>query len=202
MAKLAMKKIEIVALLCDSKNIIERLQRRGVVELTNISDENLVKLNTSSSIAGFEKNLSLAKNAYEIIKSHYDAKKSPLSFLEGRKSMTTADFAKETKKAPEIRHACNAVMSLNGQISKAENEISRLRTRADSLASWKNLDIPPDYAGTANSYCFCAVIPGSVSVDDIYAKANEYDEQLDLHAEVVNRQKEYTNVFFMGTSKN
>ena len=33
MAKLKMKKIEMIALLTDSKKIIELLQRRGVVEL-------------------------------------------------------------------------------------------------------------------------------------------------------------------------
>ena len=197
MAKLAMKKIEIVALLCDSKNIIERLQRRGVVELTNISDENLVKLNTAASINGFEKNLSLARRAYEAINALYDRNKSPLSLLEGRRVMSTADFAAHIEKTPELLHICNIVMSLSGEISKKKSEISALRTRADLLKPWENLDISPDFSGTTETICFCAVIPDSVTADDIYIKASEFDENLDLHAEVINCQKEYTNVFFM-----
>ncbi len=39
--KLQMQKIEIIALYKDSQNVIERLQRRGVVELINIEDERL-----------------------------------------------------------------------------------------------------------------------------------------------------------------
>ena len=44
MAKLHMCKIEIVSLLRDSRSIVERLQRRGVVELTDVSDDRLVKI--------------------------------------------------------------------------------------------------------------------------------------------------------------
>ena len=42
MAKLKMKKIEMIALLTDSKKIIELLQRRGVVELCENPDEELM----------------------------------------------------------------------------------------------------------------------------------------------------------------
>ena len=65
MSKLQMQKIEIIALYKDSQNVVERLQRRGVVELINIEDERLVKINTNASIAAFERNISTANAALE-----------------------------------------------------------------------------------------------------------------------------------------
>ncbi len=197
MAKLAMKKIEIVALLCDSKNIIERLQRRGVVELTNITDEGLAKINTSASIAKFEQNLAAAENAYDIINRVYDKKKNPLSLLEGRRAMSTAEFAKQIKNAPNILHVCNIVISLSGRISKDRNQISRLNTKIDTLMPWERLDVSPDLGGTDSTVCFCAALPRSVSQEEIYSLAADFDGGLDLYAEVITCRKEYTNVFFM-----
>ena len=55
MAKLKFKKIEIIALITDSKNVVERLQRRGAVELVNIEDEELIKMNTNAETAQFER---------------------------------------------------------------------------------------------------------------------------------------------------
>ena len=62
-----MKRIEIAALLSDSKKIVERLQRRGVVEICDNTDEELVRLNTQAMIGVFEKNLNLAEQAKEIM---------------------------------------------------------------------------------------------------------------------------------------
>ena len=60
MAKLKMKRIEIIALQQERKNIVERLQRREVVQFEEVTDAALVKLNTSSNIAQFEKYLEAA----------------------------------------------------------------------------------------------------------------------------------------------
>ena len=61
MAKCKMKRIEIAALLSDSKKIVERLQRRGVVEICDNTDEELVRLNTQAMIGVFEKNLNFGR---------------------------------------------------------------------------------------------------------------------------------------------
>ncbi|MDE6092594.1 MAG: hypothetical protein K2G14_05810, partial [Ruminococcus sp.] len=55
MAKLRMKKIELIALLTDSKKIVELLQRRGVVEISQNDDEALDNTNVTAVIGEFEK---------------------------------------------------------------------------------------------------------------------------------------------------
>ena len=50
-----MKKIEMIALLTDSKKIIELLQRRGVVELCENPDEELMDTSVAAVVSEFEK---------------------------------------------------------------------------------------------------------------------------------------------------
>ena len=85
MAKCKMQHIEIAALLSDSKRIVERLQRRGVVEICDNSDEELVRVSTQATIAVFEKNLNLAVQAREILAKYLPAKASLLDFLKGKR---------------------------------------------------------------------------------------------------------------------
>ena len=83
MAKLQMQKIERAALLKDSQNIIERLQRRGVVELVNIEDDRLVKMNTNSMTAQFDRSLNTANTALEYLKPYSEKKGSLFDSLNG-----------------------------------------------------------------------------------------------------------------------
>ena len=50
-----MKKVELIALLTDSKKIIEFLQRRGVVEISSNDDEELDTTNVTAIVGEFEK---------------------------------------------------------------------------------------------------------------------------------------------------
>ena len=89
MAKCKMKRIEIAALLSDSKKIVERLQRRGVVEICDNTDEELVRLNTQAMIGVFEKNLNLAEQAKEIMARYVPVKTGLFDSLRGRRELTT-----------------------------------------------------------------------------------------------------------------
>ena len=55
MSKLRMKKIELIAMLTDSKKIIELLQRRGVVEICSNTDDELMDTNVTAAVGVFEK---------------------------------------------------------------------------------------------------------------------------------------------------
>ena len=95
MAKLQMQKIEMIALYKDSQNIIERLQRRGVLELLNEEDENLIKLNTNASVAQFERHINTAVSALEHLEHYCGTKASIFDSLNGRKAMSTSQFAEQ-----------------------------------------------------------------------------------------------------------
>ena len=141
MAKCKMKRIEIAALLSDSKKIVERLQRRGVVEICDNTDEELVRLNTQAMIGVFEKNLNLAEQAKEIMARYVPVKTGLFDSLRGRRELTTEAFGKQVEQAERMLKKCYDIVSLEKQIHDASEEMIRQRTQMDALEPWRKLDV-------------------------------------------------------------
>ena len=81
-----MKRIEIISLLTDGKSIIERLQRRGVVDLLQYEipdDQNgIEKIDTSPSIQLFERNSAAVRQALAILNEYSPEKQSIMASFE------------------------------------------------------------------------------------------------------------------------
>ncbi len=176
MSKVEMRKIEIVALNRDRKKIIERLQRRRAVEISEISDERLSKIKTDSNIAAFERNLSNAVSALECL-NRYTAFKAPLlSELNGRKAVSTKDFAKNVAKANEYLSVCHSILDLSKSVDEATAAEEKLRVQADMLKPWIGLSVPIGMTGTRTVRIFTGTLSGQHSAkeieDDITARIN------------------------------
>ena len=159
MAKVPMMKIEIVGMLADAQHIVERLQRRGVVELENVSDPSLVKLETAGSVATFEKNLAAAETALQILDRYSAPKKPLLASLYGRKMISTADFAEQKEKTGQTLNLCYRVAELDREIRDRESEIRQDEVRRDSLLPWKTYPFAGSTAGTAASVLLTGLLP-------------------------------------------
>ncbi len=160
MAKLQMQRIEIIALSADSKNIVERLQRRGAVELTDETDEKIVKLNTNSLTAMIERNLTTAESALEYLKLFSETKKSPFDALAGRRAMSTQKFAQRKEETDKTLSLCRQALDYEKKISGAESEIAKAQTEIDSLKPWLGLDLPRGFSGTKTTDTYIGSIPG------------------------------------------
>ena len=79
-----MKKIEIIGLLQDRKKIIERLQRRGIVEIIDFNEDGFSKLDTRSSISQFEKNMNSAISARNIFMKRFPNKMGLFECFKGK----------------------------------------------------------------------------------------------------------------------
>jgi len=155
-----MKRIEIAALLSDSKKIVERLQRRGVVEICDNTDEELVRLNTQAMIGVFEKNLNLAEQAKEIMARYVPVKTGLFDSLRGRRELTTEAFGKQVEQAERMLKKCYDIVSLEKQIHDASEEMIRLRTQMDALEPGRKLDVSMAAASTRRTRCFAGSLPG------------------------------------------
>ena len=83
MAKLRMKKIELIAPLTDSKKIIELIQRRGVIEIC--SDDNELEQTNVTAITGeFERFRAVISESLEILEKYAPEKKSIADMFGGR----------------------------------------------------------------------------------------------------------------------
>lgn len=192
MAKLEMQKIEAVALLKDGENIINRLQRRGVVEIYNNEDDELAKISTNASIAGFERSISTAVSALECIGRYCGNKASLLDSLNGRKEISTKKFGELKEQTDKTINLCYSVLEYAKKIGVLQNEIAKQRTAADILKPWGNLDIPRNFSGTKTTRAFIGTFPGEIDADSIENAISERDESACAYAEIVFTQKEQT----------
>lgn len=188
-AKLEMKKIEIAALLKDSKRMIERLQRRGVVELQNIEDENLMKLNTAASISQFEKARSTAVSALTVL-NRYCPKKSALKDLTfSRRAVEKHEFGKTAEKIDQYMNTAYRINALERKIGESLTDISKCKVRMDSLKPWLALDIPQNFGGTRSTACFIGTVRGFYTADTL--KADFHDRAV---FEVIHAEKDRTEL--------
>ena len=192
MAKLKMKKIEIIALLTDSKKVIELLQRRGVVEICRNSDEELIRTNVTAVSGEFEKFRMNAVQALEVLDRYAPEKKPLTDMLNGRQEVEKHDFGREAMQIEKIMNIASEINKNSKIISDVQSQTAELEMRRDALKYWENLDIPLNFKGTAETCAFIGSFPESISAEEI-------EEQLPegCCAEVVSQTKERTNVFII-----
>lgn len=192
MAKLQMKKIEMIALLEDSKSIIERLQRRGVMEIYNCDDEELAKLNTAGIISVFDRNLSVAKNALELLNMRSGKKESMLSSLNGRKAVSTEKFAKNKEFTDETLSMCYSVLDCSKKIAECNNEIAKLQTQIDVLKPWVGLELSQGFKGTKLTRSYIGTFPDMVEAETIEQHLLNTDENAVADVDIISSRKEQT----------
>lgn len=197
MAKLKMQKIEIIGFLADSKKILERLQRRGAVEITDINDENLIKINTQTSISNFEKNLSTAKSALECLLKYSPQKSYLFDGLNGRRTITTDEFAKRKSNNSQILHICHDILKNSRTIASLKNEQIKNSIKAEQLKQWIKLDIPLSFSGTKSTVCFTGSITGSKTYNEVLDLIKNVSPDISPYIEIINARKEKTDIFVM-----
>ena len=154
-----MTKIELVGLLADAQHIIERLQRRGVVELENYSSPELVKLETAASVATFGKNLAAAEAALAILENYGAPKKTLLSSLYGRKLLSTDAFAEKKEKTAKTQELCYRIAELERDKKALEAEIGQTALHRDQLLPWQNFPFGEKALSTRSTVTLPGLLP-------------------------------------------
>ena len=192
MAKLKMKRMEIIALQEERKNIVERLQRREILQFEEVSDPALVKLNTSSNISQFEKYIESASQAREILAGRVIRKKGLLSGFEGRREIEKGDFSRFIEKSGYYIKLCYDIIEANKTIEQNIMQIARMEASEKNLAKWLSLDISLGHRGTRATRCFIGSFPAPVSPETI-SKHMEEGGAEEVFVEIVDSSKFYTS---------
>ena len=187
-AKLKMQKIEIIGLMQDSKKIVERLQRRGIVELTDIKDDRLVKLNTAQSVSLFEKNKTKLEHALEILERFSPEKASVKYMFKGKAEIEKHDFGKKAEMLEKVMKTAAEIELLDKSCTDAKNENARLVLKKNNLSFWLPLDIPTGFKGTENTAFFIGSIPESISTEEL---SEQLPESSDIN--IISTSKTQTN---------
>ena len=196
MAMLQMQRIFIYALKKDRKPILELLQRRGVVEISDIIPEDNVfhKTDVSHAKSSFEKSISSAKEAIEILNRFAPEIKTKLSILNGRKEVSTEDYDAFKTKYEQAVHIVNHIITCNKEIAENKAEILKFETQAEMLTPWTSLDIPISFPGTKYTKSFIGTISKEWTLEGIYEKLSDY---LPINVDIISSSKEQTCIFVL-----
>lgn len=194
MAILKMKRIELLAMLGDSKSILDLIQQSGCVEVLDVEEESndFYKLSMSTSVNQFEKFKGVATQALEILNQYAPKDGGLLDSFAPRPDMTVTDFYKKSQDADAILSKCYGINALYKEIQDAKTEIIRAQTSIDQVMPWASLDIPSSYKGTQFTSCFIGSIAEPITEADINAKLAEAVPEIDFKVETVQEDKNQT----------
>lgn len=192
MAKLRMKKIELIAPLTDSKEIIELLQRRGVVELCRAEDDCLEQTNVAAVTGSFDKFRTSAIQALDMLDKYVPEKTSVADMFGGRTEIDKHDFGSRAAQLEKIMNSANEILRCGRIITDSESERQQLMIKCDTLRSWEGLDVPLNFRGTETTSAFIGTVPYQITADELEAQLPE-----GTCAEVVSAAKDQTNLFVL-----
>lgn len=198
MAIVSMDKIHIFAMKRDRKRILELLQRRGIVDISDndYTDEVFEKSDTSSAQALFKRNADNAEQALTILGKLRDDKKPITAFLRMQQSVSVEENDRFVEKRDEVLKTVGQVLALDRRISEANTEILRLETMKHSLEPWMSLPVPLNFSGTKKTAFFVGSLDGEHSIGDIGERLVAFSPELDkIHIELVFAEKALTCFF-------
>ena len=104
MAVVPMKKVLICGLKKDRKGTLELLQRQGVLEISNVlqEDDMFGRMDVTSSKTVFERNANIAEQAINILDRYAPEEKGMLSSFEGREVLSLDEYEANAGKHDEV----------------------------------------------------------------------------------------------------
>jgi len=196
MAVLQMQRIHICALKKQRKQILELLQRLGVIELREAMAEDDIfhKADVSMAKPLFEKNISLAREALQILETCVPEKKAKLSMLKGRNEVSTKTYDAFYSNHDAIVHTANHICMLTKQIAEDKAEILKLQAQKEMLFPWTLLDIPMNFTGTKCTASFIGTLPNNWTLEMIY---EQLAEMTPLNVDIISSTREQTCIFVL-----
>ncbi len=196
MAMLQMQRIFIYAKQKDRKPILEMLQRRGVLEVSDVIPEDHVfrKLDVSHVRTAFEKNINAAREAVEILDRYAPEKKSMLSSLNGRIVVSKEDYNAFKAKYEQTLHTANHTIAYAKQVAELKAEILKDETQVEMLTPWTGLDIPMDVSETKYTKSFIGTLPKEWTLDGLYEALADH---MPVNIDIISASKEQTCVFIL-----
>ena len=204
MAMLKMQRVYVYALLKYCKDILEALQRRGVVEIENLNIEDSVffKDDTSAYQAQYQRMASTATEANEILSRYVKRKKGLLSSFKGRKQLTREDYDKLADETPDILRIAYDIISCQKNIDTNEAEKIKYQQQLEIIQPWLSLDVPMNFTGTATTRAFIGKFPGDKTTTEIITELAELIPEVEgIEVEMISHDSNQTCVFILTSKK-
>ncbi len=200
MAVVSMQRVRVCALKKDRKAILEALQRKGVIEISDettgkdAKDSCFTRTNVADFTEQMQAEIKLTEQALAVLNEYAPEKKSLFAGLNGKAEMDASDYDSFVQKKAEANRAAKRLVTLEKSILEAKGEIVKLSQQKEALEPWSSLDVPLNYKGTAKTSAIIGLLPGNRTAEQIYEELGEFTP-FDL--EIVSVIKDQTCVFFL-----
>lgn len=196
MSRLRMQRINLCALKKDRKQILECLQRSGVVEVCDIvtQDSAFERMDVAGEKAIFQKNIDLAKEALETIASYVPQKTSLFASLEGKKEVSLEEYNEFAKRYHTVIRDIREIHKLKKKIAEFQAEIVREQAKIEMLQPWLSLDITPGFTGTKYTDAWIGTLPKTWTLEQLYEALYEAKA---LTIEIIHTSPEQTCIFVL-----
>ena len=180
MAIMPMKRILICGMKKDRKEVLEFLQRAGVVEITTpaADDEIFNSTDMTSSSVQFSRSSDICDDALKVLDEYAPAKGGLMSDYT---VIDRKEYDELVAQTDEAMNNAQEIVNLNKLIAEATADIPRLEMQIEVLEPWKNLDLPLDYEGTRQTKTIAGTLAGQVPLADIYRQIGELAPEADAY---------------------
>jgi len=200
MAKRTMLKADIFALKKDRKAILETIQRMGIIEVTTkkLKSKLFTKIDTSSAVMQFERNIQTATSALRILNEYEKEKTSMLSSLNGRTMMSVDEYYERAAEGEKILKVCYDINAKERKIAEKKAEIIRFENQIAAFQPWETLDVPQRFKGTGKTAAFIGTFPEEWSQEEILTQLAQQDSTLSIpYMERISASLDQTCVFIL-----
>ena len=200
MAILKMQRIYIYALIKHCRDVLETLQRRGVVEIENLELEDSVffKEDTSPLQAQYNRSAATAGDALEILSRYSPQKKGLLSSFKGRKQLTADDYDKMADKTQDTLRIAYDIIAYQKNIETNKAEKIKYQAQLEAVKPWLSLDVPMNFSGTATTAAFIGKFSEKKTSEDIVTGLAELIPEIEgIDVEVIYSDENQTCVFIL-----
>lgn len=176
MAVLQMQRVSICALKRDRKAILEKLQTMGVMEMTQVLEDEsgFEKMDTQGARNTFDKKAVLADQALEILQEYAPEKKSLLSSLEGKKLIEKDIYNQVAVRKEEMMDMASRITGWQKEIAECRANIQKMENQIEALMPWMSLDVPMNFEGTDSVKALIGTISGALTLESVYSLVAEY----------------------------
>ena len=185
-----MKRIELVGLNSERKQLIEYLQRCGAVDISDSRGDILSGRETAGTISQIESNMAQVASAIEMLP------KEKSGLFKKRKEAQAEQSRLKAGETTQMMELVRDILLIKKQLSKNGDTLAALETEKDTLEKFVMLDIPAEAQKTRHTRLKTGVADGEWNEEQIWQKLSEYDIS-SVYFEIVNASKQQTAIFII-----
>ena len=176
MAILKMKRIEVIALQKDAKEVIRLLQREGVVEISTEDEpgDAFAFANGHASLSIYEEHRKTAISALKILDDIAGIHSSMLDSFTGRTELSEDVFAERVAESNKAIHLAAEIENLHRHLEAETAALHNTRQFLERYLPWESLDIPMADQGSRHTAAFIGSLPAEYSRESLMQMIVDY----------------------------